>query len=52
MMVLLKEENNFTVIDLAVDIDINIFMIAIKSIRNAEARNDLWRFRAAVRKLF
>jgi len=47
-MILLKEENVFRLIDLAVLIDvvINVFMLAIKAIRGAEARNDLWRFYA------
>ena len=45
MMILLKEEKVRRKIDVVID----VFMLAIKAIRNAEARNDLWRFCAVFR---
>jgi len=45
MMILLKEEKVRRTIDVAID----VFILAIKAIRNAEARNDLWRFCAVFR---
>ena len=49
MMILLKEEKVRRTIDIDVDVDVDVFMLAIKAIRNAEARNDLWRFCAVFR---